>query len=509
MKNDEGSFERSCMDFNEHSESELQNQSELPVEQEAAVEEVGESVRLSYEAPSFTVAEPTERKKRTVPLDVFVCVLCVAVAFSVIFSYVLASSFMRNRYAGAILAQQQELAKYQDVGELALIAAMLEKYSYYADQMSEEEMIDAALRAYVAETGDRYAAYYTKEEYENLKSGSDSYDGIGASTIQGSVNYNGVIYQGFAIDFFYGNSPAQNAGMRRGDFIYAVKVDGVYRSVESLGGYEQALEMIRGEEGTTVQLAVLRLVDEMRYLPIEFTLTRALISNPDVFFDRKDGDPTTALVSIRRFDLETPRLFRSIVDQLRAEGVSHFVFDVRDNPGGDLQSIKAILSFFLKKGDLVLQSIDRNGQVARSYYVEPTAFTDEYKHCSVREEDIGIYSDLDMVVLCNGNTASAAEVFAATMRDYGLAKLVGERTFGKGILQMFFDLSSISPYEGYLKLTTHAYLTKCGETYHEIGIAPDEGLQVALSQEASGYSLYDLPEALDNQLQVAFSQLQK
>ncbi len=497
------------MDPNDRSEMESQNLSESLEEQHEAVVETEEGGRLAYVAPSVSVAEPTEKKKRSVPLGVFASVLCVAIAFSVLLSYVFASSFMRRRYTDTILAQQNELAQYREIGELALISAMLEKYSYYADEMSEEEMIDAALRAYVAATGDTYAAYYTKEEYEALNSGSLSYAGIGASTFQDSITYNGAVYYGFSVDFFYRNSPAQNAGMRRNDFIYAIKVDGVFQSIKALGGYDQALAHIRGDAGTTVELAVLRRAGETLLLPMEFAVTRAQISDPDVFFDRKDDDPTTALVSIRRFDLGTPLLFKTIVDQLRADGVSHFVFDVRDNPGGDLLSIKAVLSYFLEEGDLVLQSIDRNGHVATSYVVEPMSFNDEYEPCSVRKEDIGIYRDLDMVVLCNGNTASAAEVFTATMRDYGMAKIVGEQTFGKGIMQMFFDLSSFSSYEGYLKLTTHAYVTKCGETYHEVGISPGEGLSVALSEVASGYSLYDLPEALDNQLQVAFSQLQK
>jgi carboxyl-terminal processing protease len=109
-------------------------------------------------------------------------------------------------------------------------------------------------------------------------------------------------------------------------------------------------------------------------------------------------------------------------------------------------------------------------------------------------------------VLCNGNTASAAEVFTATLRDYGLAKIVGETTFGKGIMQSFLPLSSFGNYSGYVKMTTYAYVTKCGVTYHEIGIAPSEGCEVALSEEAKQYNFYVLPQEKDNQLQTAFAQ---
>jgi carboxyl-terminal processing protease len=120
-----------------------------------------------------------------------------------------------------------------------------------------------------------------------------------------------------------------------------------------------------------------------------------------------------------------------------------------------------------------------------------------------------MFADLDMVVLCNRNTASAAEVFVATLRDYGLAKIVGETTFGKGIMQMTLPLSTFHPdYDGYIKMTSYAYVTQCGVTYHEIGIAPSEGLAVSLSKEAMQYNFYVLPQELDNQLQTAFAQFQ-
>ena len=131
---------------------------------------------------------------------------------------------------------------------------------------------------------------------------------------------------------------------------------------------------------------------------------------------------------------------------------------------------------------------------------------DEYSSCNVLESEIGMYADLDMVVLCNGNTASAAEVFTATLRDYGLAKIVGETTFGKGIMQSFLPLSILGDYSGYIKMTTYAYVTKCGETYHKIGIVPH--VEEALSEEAKQYNFYVLPQEKDNQLLAALTQFQ-
>jgi carboxyl-terminal processing protease len=109
------------------------------------------------------------------------------------------------------------------------------------------------------------------------------------------------------------------------------------------------------------------------------------------------------------------------------------------------------------------------------------------------------------VILCNGNTASAAEVFTASLRDHKNVPIIGETTFGKGIMQRYYSLAMLTggKYDGYVKMTTHAYVTECGVTYHEIGIAPTVGYEVALSDEAKGYHFYLLPEHLDNQLQKA------
>jgi len=151
---------------------------------------------------------------------------------------------------------------------------------------------------------------------------------------------------------------------------------------------------------------------------------------------------------------------------------------------------------------------DDDGTVT-SYRAERMTLSGSYASCNVSREEIGMYADLDMVVLCNENTASAAEVFTATLRDYGMAEIVGETTFGKGIMQTTVPLSAYdSRYTGYVKMTTYAYVTECGETYHDVGIAPSDGYEVALSDEAQQYNFYFLPQALDDQLQKALTVFQ-
>lgn len=486
-----------------------------PEEIESAdlTEKVEESIVSESES---VLQEPKKNKKISYP--VFVSVLCVVIAVTILLTYTVTAALKRDAYTEALLQKQEQIdaltqAQDDEFDQLSLVSAMLEQYSYYADQMSKEEMIEAALKAYVTATGDRYAAYYTEEEYAELHSASADYAGIGAATVQDKLTYQKTTYYGFSVSYFYQNSLAQAAGLQKGDFIYAVKVDGKFQSVEMLGGYEKALNCIRGQEGTTVELLVLRKAANNIYESIPLSIKRAIIQDPSVFYEVKLDDPTTALVSIRRFDLTTPKLFKNTVEHLKTRGVTHFVFDVRDNPGGDLLSIKAVLSFFLQEGDLILSAIDKDGKIAKSYYAEAITQSGEYASCNVKKEEIGMYADLDMVVLCNENTASAAEVFAANLRDYQMAKIVGTTTFGKGIMQMPIDMSQIETKEiekgefsGYLYLTTHAYVTKCGVTYHDVGIKPDEGLEVELPDALKELSIYELEQAVDTQLQMAFKQ---
>ena len=141
--------------------------------------------------------------------------------------------------------------------------------------------------------------------------------------------------------------------------------------------------------------------------------------------------------------------------------------------------------------------------------VEPIAYSNaSYTVCDVSRSDIGKYRDAieEIVVLCNEGTASAAELFTAALRDYELADIVGTKTYGKGSMQSILPLDRFG-YGGALKLTTKMYFPPCGEGYDGIGITPDE--VVELSEEAKKYSVYLLPQSLDNQLAAAIKILSK
>jgi carboxyl-terminal processing protease len=249
------------------------------------------------------------------------------------------------------------------------------------------------------------------------------------------------------------------------------------------------------------------------YSPIEFSITREAFEAASVIGKVSVTDPSVGIVTIIQFDLPTPEQFEEEVDALLAKGCTKFVFDVRNNPGGDLESIKAIQSYFLSRGDLLLSTKDKKGNEEKEYVDTVKHSSPVYKVCDVTEDEIGKYKDLTFCVLTNGNTASAAELFTATIRDYELGAIVGETTYGKGCMQSIYDLSRTGAYygfygvEGGLKITTRMYFPACGESYHEVGIAPD--VEVKLPAEVlEKYTTYDLPEELDTQLQAALAQMQ-
>ncbi len=466
-----------------------------------------------------TPEEPSSKQKNTrrgMTVGAWLCVLCVVVAFSVLLTFVLTTISNQDYYTALLREKQAQIELLQsqtgdpsqgsasspEAQQLETLQSIFEKYSYYYGKKSDEELMEAVMKAYVNATGDRYAEFYTVEEYSALVSDRNGASvGIGISIVQTEWTVNGVAYQGFQVSAIFKNAPAENSGLQIGDLIYRIKVNGEYKTVNELG-YTEATNAVRGEVGTVAELSAFRKTNN-GYSNHDFSILRGTYEKESVSYRLSQTDEMVGIIHISEFDLTTPRQFKAAVKTLIASGAERFVFDVRNNPGGDLQSIKAVLTYFLKPGDMILSSITRDGKVADTYVAEVINWKGDYAACNVSADEIGMFAGLDMVVLCNGNTASAAEVFTATMRDYGLAKIVGETTFGKGIMQTTLTMTKAGKPIGYVKLTTHAYVTKCGITYHEIGIAPTSGYEVALSEEAKQYNFYILPEEVDNQLQLA------
>lgn len=465
---------------------------------------------------TWTEASKPPKKNNTrngCPISVVLVLLIFAVVATVMFTYTLTSEWVKAQDSIIIQQQQQTIDDLQGVlaggdefSKLDILANLLEQYSYYSNEFDQEKMLEEVLRAYTYATGDNYADYFTEEEYEALSSDNAGAGvGIGVSVVQEPLVVSGQEFLTFNIIAIFKGAPAASSELRIGDRIYAVEVNGEYKSIAQLGGYDQALVAIRGEVGSTAKLLAFRTDSNGGYTTVEVAIVRDTYTKESVSYRVSETDPKVGIVHLAEFDLQTPVQFKAAVLALQAKGVERFVFDVRNNPGGDLQSIRAVLSYILEEGDLVLNAINNKGEVDGSVYAGAVKYTGNYSTCSVSASEVGMFANLKMVVLCNGNTASAAEVFTASLRDHKNVTIIGETTFGKGIMQRYYSLAALTAgvYDGYVKMTTHAYVTECGITYHGTGIAPTEGYEVALSEEAMEYHFYLIPEELDNQLQKA------
>jgi len=445
-------------------------------------------------------------------VSLLLVLLSIAIVGTMLFTFHFASKWVRQQDYAIIQGQQEAIESLQealdskdDFGKLKVLADLLEEYSYYSNQFNTEQMLDEVLRAYAHATGDNYAAYYTEEEYALLSSDNAGAGvGIGVSVVQEPLTVSGQEYLTFNVITIFKGAPAQNSELRVGDRIYAIEIDGTYKSIADLGGYTPALNAIRGEVGSTAKMLAFRADGNGGYTTVEIAIVRNTYTKESVSYRVSETDASVGIVYISEFDLQTPVQFKAAVKALQTQGVDKFIFDVRNNPGGDLNSITAVLSYLLNKGDLIIAAIDNKGN-----RVQPICYAGAGTY--VAENEVGMFADLDMVVLCNGSTASAAEVFTASLRDHKNVLIVGETTFGKGIMQRYYSLALLTGglYDGYVKMTTHAYVTECGITYHDIGIAPTEGYEVALSEEAKEYHFYLLPEHLDNQLQKAIEAVKK
>ena len=395
-------------------------------------------------------------------------------------------------------ADKSELPDY--VADLVKLDEVFRAYSYAG--YDEEAFGELLLKYYIAATGDDYAEYMNAEEYKAYTEDSaGEFVGIGVSIIETMVEINGRKYKTMQVISVFENSPALEGGVKVGDYVMYAGGGDEQELVDAIG-YDKALDKMRGEAGSIAEFIVYRpSKDEISgFEIIEFAIERRKVITESVRCRVSESDSRIGIVNITGFDQTTATQFKKAVNTLKDSGCEYFVFDVRNNPGGALASIEVVLSYFLQANDLII-GIEYGDGTTAADYVRPLNYGPQYEGYNISKNEIGMYSDLKCVVVTNGNTASAAELFTATLRDYGLAKVVGETTFGKGCMQTILPLEEYG-LEGALRVTTAMYFSASRKIYHEIGIEPDH--IVELSEEALEYNFFVLPEELDAQLQKAF-----
>lgn len=345
----------------------------------------------------------------------------------------------------------------------------IQEIDHYVQQnyllpIDEEAVKDGMATGYLLGLDDPYAAYYTGDEFQKmLESNEGSMVGIGVSIRAASDDTVEVLR-------VYPNSPAEGAGLQPGDHIIAVDGQDV-----TLIGYNQATRLLQGELGSTVTLTISRDSTIM-----DLSLTRQEFEIPSVFY-QMDGD--NGYIRIISFAQTTVAQFEEAVNTLISNGAKGFIFDLRDNSGGTLDSVCAMLDFLLPEGILATQTLS-DGTVE----VLATSQADEIS--------------LPMVVLTNEGTASAAELFTCDLKDYQKAVQVGETTYGKGVMQTTHLLQDGSA----IKLTTAYYNPAKSDNYDGVGLVPDYEVVMDSSQETA-YLNGTLSLADDPQYQQAVSVL--
>jgi len=332
--------------------------------------------------------------------------------------------------------------------------------TYYLNDIDYNTMTEYIYKGALASLGDPYSVYYTKEEFDSFnEQTTGNYCGIGVS-----VNENASTGAVTVVQVFKGGAGAK-AGFRSGDIIY--KVDGEEVTGQDLS---TVVSKIKGEEGTTVNITILRGSDTFTK-----TLTRATVTIDTVSSEMLDNN--IGYIKVNEFDEVTATQFDEAIDDLEKQGEKGLIIDLRDNPGGRYDIVCEMLDRMLPKGKLLVYTMDKYGTKEEQKSTDSDEFTKP------------------LAVLVNGNSASASEIFSGAVKDYGIGTLVGTTTFGKGIVQQILPLNDGSA----VKLTVSKYYTPSGKNIHGTGIEPD--VRVELNDDAVENGQY--VKEKDNQLKKA------
>lgn len=311
---------------------------------------------------------------------------------------------------------------------------------HYIEDIDKEEMYEGIYLGMTSMPTDNYSYYMSAESAKKYNEETDgNYVGIGI-VIKGDAKTGDV-----TVDTVYKPSPAYDSGIKKGDIL--VSVSGVEISAINMN---EAANMVRGPENTTVDLVVYRPDEDKNY---DITCCRKAVDIPTVFTQMLDDG--IGYLQITAFDGVTAEQYKNAVESLKQQGMTKMIIDLRDNPGGLLSTVSEIADTLIPKGTLTYTE-DKYG---KKNYV----YTDND------------YLNIPLAVIVNGNSASASELLTGAVKDTGVGKIVGENTFGKGVVQTPFPLSDGS----IVKLTTARYYTPNGTCIDGIGIKPDEEVKAA------------------------------
>lgn len=364
---------------------------------------------------------------------------------------------MERRLEALLPDYKTDAAIYGKIGEIRRTVD-----AYYVGQYDQQEAVDDAAAGFVVGVGDRWSSYMSAEEYQAYKlSFSGQSFGIGLYTA-----YDADQNELRIVEVFPG-SDGEALGLQKGDLILGAEGKTVEKD-----GYSDTIAAVAGDEGTKASVTIQRAATgEVETVEMERKTTDTIMAAGHML---KDGQ--TGFVRIYNFHRGSEKQVREQVEKLTAEGAKRLIFDVRNNPGGSVDSVCDALDALLPEGKIM---------TLRTKAGKETVYESDKNEV-----------DLPMAVLVNADSISAAEFFAAALQEYGKAVVVGEQTIGKGYSQQNYELSDGSA----LHLSDQEYFTPNRKSLIGTGVTPD-----VESSPAEGFNLYFTPQEDDVQLQAALA----
>ena len=422
---------------------------------------------FDYTASGMPPVPPAPEKEKGSGKGLFLIGVVVGIAIAL---FVVGIGYLGFGLQAAMERQDQPVLAEGAVVNEALITKLqlLEDYidrMFYLDEVSSEDLQTGIYKGLMEALNDPYSVYYSAEELSSFMQQTEGiYFGIGAYMQMDQETGLPLITN------LIPGSPAEDSELRPGDLVY--QVDG--EPVQGLS-LDEAVAMIKGPENTQVTLTVVR---ENAEDFLDITLTRRRVETPTVTVEMLDDG--MAYIQITEFDDVSVDQFTEALAVAKGSGMKGMILDLRGNPGGSLDAVVQMCRMILPEG-MIVYTENKSG--------EREEFTCDGKH----------ELQVPLVVLVDGNSASAAEIMAGAIKDHGLGTLVGTTTFGKGIVQQVKPLGDGSA----IKITISAYYTPNGSNIHGIGIAPD------VECPFDGEAYYGSEDHPDNQLEKAKEVLEK